>query len=149
MSDQAVIAERMSADTIRRHHDAAKQKLKERYPKLDEAWEAAEKEFARYHLPQEVWLTCREKIIDDDCTLRVCLSVQRSNKTAHISVAESWLEAEPDFVKSWRITQAPVCYRVELVEYLPALREAVVKSAEEFIPKVDEAIQTLGSFLTK
>ena len=143
MSDQNVVAEVMSLDTVRRHDDAAKKQLKGRYPKLDEAWEAIEKEFSHYHLPETVWHTCWEEIIADDVTSRVRLVVDRGG----ISVVKSWLEGEPDFMSRWHITKAPVELRVRLVKYVPALREAVIKSAEEFIPKVDEAIQTLNSFV--
>ena len=122
---------------------AARKELTQRYPLLDAAWEALEKEFAKYHLPDAVWHEC----YSSGGAVVTYLIVDRGSKDVRIDAAEVWEENPEEFCTRWHIKQAPVRLRVRLVEYVPALREAVVKSAEAFVPKVDDAIQTLNSFV--
>ena len=132
--------------SLEQRHAAARDTLKAKYSVLDDAWKAAEKELAKYHLPDAVWHKCYTRGTEPYEEL-VYLVVYRARKEVYIDVS-SVPEYEPEDAVRWRISSAPVKYRVELVKYLPALREAVVKSAEDFMPKVDSAIHTLNSFTT-
>lgn len=124
--------------------------LYSRYQKLDDVWKRAEESLGKYQLPKAVELTCFRDNPRNDCDAEIQLRVTRSKGGADISVRRMpAVQGKPKAAgeMTWHITDAPVVYRVKLVEFLPALREAVVKSAEAFAPKVDEAIHTLNSSL--
>ena len=74
-----------------------------------------------------------------------CLGVQKINGKWRICHAVYCpFRGGPDYEPTWApITDCSAEIRVRTAKYLPQLREAVVKSAETFIPKVDEAIDEL------
>jgi hypothetical protein len=136
--------------TLNQRAEKARKELFSRYDQLNALWEEAEERLTRYHVPcpvQHIYHHSRGLQSDDgpEC---VCLGLQKIKGKWRICYGEYFSCNQPD--AEWQpITECSAEIRVEAARYLPGLENAVVESAEKFIPRVDSAIQALAEALGK
>ncbi len=123
-----------------------------RYDELNALWFQAEQELTKLHIPRPVECQYRE-YLDDlyDNNSRTCesLGVQKVKGKWRICHAVYLAYSSPEDCSGWTpITDCSVETRVEAAKHLPKLRDAVVKSAEDFVPQVDSAIDELKKALS-
>lgn len=108
----------------------------DRYNKLEEMWVTVERKLVSFHIPHPI------SIPMNDST-----SIGFRKIGGKWRVCCSW-EPREMYHPDWRpITDCPVDIRVDASSFAAKLMEAAVKAAEDFIPKMDEAIEGLRSFL--
>ncbi len=111
----------------------------------------AEEELTKLHIPRPVSYSYRsydEDYCDPSTRINFCLGIQKIKGDWRICHAIDH-PCDGDYDPQWTpITECSVEVRVQAAKYLPQLKEAVVKSAETFIPKVDEAIGELKKALS-
>jgi hypothetical protein len=116
---------------------AAKQALFQRYDELNALWIDAEDQINQLHIPVSVSHICYSYGQCDE--LSECLGLQKVKgkwRICHATFHDQFPEDE-----EWTpIVECSALIRVNFTKYLEGFREKVVRSAEEFIPKVDEAI---------
>jgi len=121
------------------------------YDQLNALWLRAEEELTKLHIPRPVECEYREYLEDphDDNTLTCqCLGIQKVKGKWRICHATYPAYSDAELCGGWTpITECSVEIRVQAASHLPELREAVVKSAEDFVPKVGEAIDELKKAL--
>jgi hypothetical protein len=129
----------------------AREALYARYDKLSALWIKAEEELVKFHIPRPVTCECLEYEDSHDANARICeaLGVQKINGNWRICHSVYPLGSKPESTGWTPITECPVETRVLMTELLPDLRADVVKSAEEFIPEVDKAIEELEKTLAR
>jgi len=122
-----------------------------RYEQLNALWLRAEEELTRLHIPRPVGCDYRQYLDDphDDNTLICeCLGIQKVKGKWRICHATYPAYSAPELCGGWTpITECSVETRVRAASHLPKLREAIVKSAENFVPQVDDAIDELKKAL--
>jgi hypothetical protein len=134
--------------TLTDRANQARDALFGRYDQLNALWLQAEEELTKAHIPRLVscaYLKYEEDYQHPDSEVHHCLGIQKINgkwKICH-AIYCPYL-ADPCSEPTWTpITECSAEIRVLAAKHLPQLREAVVESAETFIPKVDEAINAL------
>lgn len=131
--------------------ETAQKALFGRYDQLNEKWEAAEKRLRSLHVPRPVWVCIRETDTDPDqpgCRIeREYLGLTRYRGDWRICY-DSWYEPNDQYSGEKPITECSAELRVFAVAFLPKLHEAIVKSAEDFIPEVDKALSRLDAYLS-
>jgi hypothetical protein len=140
--------------TVERAEEARKA-LFSRYDQLNDLWLRAEKELAKFHIPRSAEF--RYQCYDDHGypgeLLNEYLGVRKIKGRWRICLGSytrrTLADDDPDGVNdNWTpITDCSAEIRVWAAKHLPQLWEAVVKSAETFIPEVDEAIDKLRKAL--
>jgi len=137
--------------TLNERAEKARTVLFSRYDQLNDLWLQAEKELAKIHIPRSAEF-CYQHY--DDCgypgeCLRDYIGVRKIKGKWRICLGSYERGDIPDEIHDhWTpITDCSADARVWAVRYLPQLWEAVVKSAESFIPEVDEAIDKLRKAL--
>jgi hypothetical protein len=123
-----------------------------RYDELNALWLEAEEQLTKLHIPQPVcysyakydedWRSPNEGWIEE------CLGLQKVKGKWRICHAayRPWCEPEADWTP---IIECSAQTRVEAARHLAGLRQAVVESAENFVPKVDDAIESLRGEIGK
>lgn len=124
--------------------------LYEKYKSLNELWEKAEEQLTKYHLPRavghEYFTECDEQYRDAPVAGH-CIGVQKIKNEWRLCHGV-YSYNSPDQEANWKpIVECSATLRTQLVKHLPALREAIVTSAEQFVPVVDNAISALERFL--
>jgi hypothetical protein len=138
--------------TLSERAEKARSALFSRYDQLNDLWLQAEKELAKIHIPQDAEFCYQSH---EDCgypgeRLRDYIGVRKIKGKWRICLGfHSRGDDVPDEIHDhWTpITDCSADDRVWAVKYLPQLWEAVVESAERFIPKVDDAIDRLRKVL--
>jgi hypothetical protein len=135
--------------------EQARNALFSRYDRLNNLWLQAEKELAKFHIPRtaEFCYQCYDDNGREGELLKEYLGVRKIKGKWRICLGSyrrrTLADEDPEGVNDeWTpITDCSAETRVWAVEYLPQLLEAVVKSAETFIPEVDHAIDKLRKAL--
>jgi len=136
--------------TLDQRAEQARKVLFSRYDQLNDLWLRAEKELAKFHIPRaaEFCYQCYDDHGFEGELLREYLGVRKIKGKWRICLGSFRRETADETSDQWTpITDCSAETRVWAVEYLPQLWEAVVKSAESFIPEVDEAIDKLRKAL--
>jgi hypothetical protein len=138
--------------TLTDRAEKARETLFGRYDQLNALWLRAEEELTKFHIPRPVsypYLKYEEDYQNPLSEVNHCLGVQRIKGKWRVCHAFDYpYRGYPEFEPTWTpITDCSVEIRVQAAKHIPQLREAVVKSAEGFIPKVDEAIKELRNAL--
>lgn len=133
--------------TLTERAENARKTLFGRYDQLNALWLRAEEELTRLHIPRSVEFCYQTYTNEDGSYDEEYLGVQKNKGTWKICHGCS--DGSPvEVCSGWTpITDCSAETRVRAAKYLPQFREAVVNSAETFIPKVDEAISQLRSAL--
>lgn len=123
----------------------ARKSLHDRYDELNDLWLRAEEQLAKYHIPIEVDCVYRSWDVEGTpWSQGKSLGMRKLGNSKWRICFAHWHEGYPEEDLSWiPIVDCPVEIRVEAAEHLNDLREAIVKSSEQFIPKVDAAIAAL------
>ncbi|MDZ4818737.1 MAG: hypothetical protein SGJ20_07170 [Planctomycetota bacterium] len=132
---------------LERAHSAQKA-LFSRYDRLNQLWTEAEKRLTSNHVPHFVTVVCQrwpdiqgEETIEEIGLVkikgewRIGFTEVDGRDTDYLHV--SWIP----------IVDCSAQIRVNCAKHLPKLEQAVVESAEKFIPRVDIAIDELTKFL--
>ena len=137
--------------TLTERDRKVRQTLYPRYDELNALWLLAEEELTRFHIPRPVEVKYREYLddpYDDNTVTYQCLGIQKVKGKWRICHATYPAYSDAELCGGWTpITECSVETRLQAASHLPELREAVVKSAEDFVPKVDEAIDELKNAL--
>jgi hypothetical protein len=138
--------------TLTDRANQARETLFGRYDQLNALWLQAEEQLAKLHIPRpvcHVYLSYEEDHERRESQVEYCLGLQKVKGKWTICHAIHYpFYGHPDDEPEWiPITDCSAEVRVRAAKHLPQLREAVVKSAEDFIPKVDEAIHHLRTAL--
>ena len=134
------------AQSLNVRAEAARETLFQRYDELNEKWLKAEEQLTELHIPRGVGYCYRSWDDGDEYEpngyeSHLSLGLQKVNGKWRICHGY-YTDVSPD--TRWTpITECSAEIRVEAARYFGKLREAVVESAEKFIPKVDEAINEL------
>lgn len=140
------------AQTLSERADSARDQLFQRYDQLNALWTQAEEQLTKLHIPTGVQFNYRSWDAGDQWQpagydRHLCLGLQKLGGKWRICHGSADDLHEPD-VENWTpITECSASIRVDAARYLPKLREAVIKSAEDFIPRVDKAIADLQAAL--
>jgi len=135
--------------TLAERAENAQKTLFGRYDQLNAKWEAAEKRLRSMHIPREVSVPYLEEV-DEYGQPQVDYYIGLVKYRGEWRICtHSYHNPSGDSTNWTPITEASAETRVELVQYLPKLHEAVVKSAEDFIGKVDEALKGLDDYLSE
>lgn len=140
----------MVAMTIEQRAEKVRTDLFTRYDHLNALWQKAEEQLAKMHIPLPVehkYGEYCEDWRDASTVIYECLGMQKFAGKWRICYGRYHLLSE-DTPDEW----TPICecsarVRVRAAKHIPGLREAIVKSAEAFVPTVDEAIQALSESL--
>ena len=132
--------------TLEERAESARETLFGRYDELNALWLQAEEQLTKFHIPCFVY--CKYDEYQDPAdqpgfmTSKYLLLQKIKGKwRICYGLVDDW-----DVDHGWTpITECSAHVRVEAARHLDKLREKVVKSAEDFIPKVDEAIKTLAA----
>jgi len=132
--------------TLEERARKAREILFSRYDDLNVLWLQAEEQLTQLHVPCPVSHTYAKYQDQDDPNGALtckCLGLQKVRGKWRIchSLYEEWCDQHLGWIP---ITECSAETRVEAAKHLDDLRKAVVESAERFIPKVDEAINTLA-----
>lgn len=132
------------APTLDERAEFARVALHDRYDKLSALWKKASQQLAKYHLPRSVSITYRHETDKyGQPFIDYYLGVQKWGSDVRI-VHDSFCYCDPDAESDWKcITDCSAEIRREAVEHFPALRQAVVESAENYIPEIDRAVLEL------
>jgi len=132
--------------------DKAQKELFTRYDQLNALWLKAEERLTKYHIPRSVEHIYRECLIDErdpgSGPVWDCLGLQKVKGKWRICWG-SYCYSDPEPSVWTPITECSAEIRVGAAMHLPGLEEAVVKSAETFIPRVDGAIQALADAIAQ
>src|SRR5215471_9015545 len=126
--------------------EKAREMLFSRYDTLNALWLQAEEQLTQLHVPRPV--SHKYAAYDDgglpSAITSKYLGLQKVKGKWRIchGIYEEWWQPGPEWTP---ITECSAESRVEATKHLDDLRKAVVESAERFIPKVDEAINTLAA----
>ncbi len=129
----------------------ARETLYGRYDQLNALWLQAEEELAKLHIPRPVKYSYHCTDYDNGGYDGQYLAIQKikgSWKICHGSFRGHQCEEVEEFSGWTPITDCSVETRVEAANHLAKLQKAIVKSAEDFILEVDEAIDELKKALS-
>lgn len=137
--------------TLTERAEHSRKELFRRYDELNTLWQQAEEELRRFHVPRDVRHVYHSYDLDPTQPgYRVCqlyLGLRKEKGKWRIFHG-TWLDWGPEDPIDWTpITECSAEIRVKAAQHLPGLREAVVKSAEDFIPQVDAAIEAMKTAL--
>lgn len=123
---------------------AAREALFHRYDELNALWTQAEEQLTKLHVPHGVECYYRDwEEAGGQFSAYAHLGLQKLGGKWRICHGYS-CDADPEQSIDWiPITDCAADVRVAAAPHVALLREAVVKSAEEFVPKVDAAIAEL------
>lgn len=126
---------------------SARDILFKRYDELNALWLQAEEQLTQFHIPRPVYYKYDEYQDPNGqqgATTSKYLSLQKIKGKWRIchSLYEDWCDHEHGLTP---ITECSAQVRIEAVEHFDKFRTKVVKSTEDFIPEVDEAIKKLDS----
>ena len=127
--------------------EEARKALFERYDQLNALWLEAERQLSKFHIPRPVCYEYASDWEDGRPVIGHCLGVRKIKGKWRICCG-SYCYFAPDESPDWEpITECSAEIRAGAASHLPKLREKVVESAEEFIPRVDKAIEELKEVL--
>jgi hypothetical protein len=124
--------------------------LFDRYDQLNALWQKAEERLTKNHIPRPVEHIYSEfDLVEGDPNAGIgwhCLGLQKiKGKWRICHGTYCYSQSGPD---DWTpIVDCAAPIRVRTTKYLLDLEEAAMKSAETFVPVVDEAIKTLAKVL--
>ena len=133
--------------TLEERAESARETLFGRYDELNALWLQAEEQLTQFHIPRPVYHQFDEYQDPGNppgAMTSKYLSLQKVKGKWRIcyGLCDDWCDHDYGWTP---ITECSAQVRVEAARHLEKLREKVVKSAEDFIPKVDEAIKTLAA----
>jgi len=138
--------------TLSERAEEARETLFGRYDQLNALWLQAEQQLTRLHIPRAV------DYLYDECpswqqpsdpaeVQKEYLGLQKIKGKWRICHGALYAYGVPEV--DWTpITDCSAETRVIAAKHLPGLRQRVVESAEEFVAKVDEAIDAMKAALT-
>jgi len=131
--------------TLAKRAETARASLFVRYDELNSLWTAAEEQLTKLHIPCAVRYCYLQYPEDsyrpDEGYIEECLGLQKiKGKWRICHTVSAWNDPEYYWTP---ITECSAETRVQAAKHLAGLRQAIVESAEGFIPKVDEAIDVL------
>jgi hypothetical protein len=136
----------MALSDLELRAERARNQLFERYNQLNALWINAEEVIGRFHIPQAVWYEYRIHVEDSGTETGYCLGVSK--------IEGKWRICHRTYchltAKSSDVTPITECSeetRVTTAQHVPELLDQVVTSAEQFIPRVDEAIEAVRGFI--
>jgi hypothetical protein len=132
--------------TLDQRAKTAREELFRRYDALNALWLKAEEDISKLHIPHDVEYPYQTyDIIEQKPDSYLAVVKIKGKWRICQGTYRDWCEAGP---AEWTpIVECSAAIRVYCAKYLPALREAVIKAAESFIPKVDAAIEKLSDAL--
>ena len=137
--------------TLTQRAREARETLFQRYDQLNALWLEAEEQLRKFHIPHGICHVYEYYEPDPDRSgpdANLCLGLQKVKGEWRICHGCYRDDFPPFEVEDWTpITECSAEIRVRAAQNLPGLREAVVESAEDFIPKVDDAITSLSEEL--
>src|SRR5438445_9034726 len=138
--------------TLEHRAQKVRKDLFHRYDQLNALWLKAEQELTKHHVPRPVVFCCRSYDLEEegrpDLVVSECLGLQKIGGKWRICYGSCCNSGNSDEPPDWTaITECSAEVRVDAAEYLPSLRRAGVESAEQFVPRVDQAIQKLSEAL--
>jgi hypothetical protein len=133
--------------TLEERAESARATLFDRYDALNALWLQAEEQLTRFHIPRPAYHSYDEYQDFGNppgAMTSKCLSLQKVKGKWRIcyGLYDEWCDRDYGWTP---ITECSAQVRVEAARHVDKLREKVVKTAEDFIPRVDEAIQTLAA----
>ncbi|HTU93808.1 MAG TPA: hypothetical protein VMF69_27255 [Gemmataceae bacterium] len=136
--------------TLEERAQKVRKELFERYDQLNALWLRAEEKLTRKHVPHPVvfpYLEYEPDYREPAFRMVKCLGLQKISGKWRICYGEYASLSEPEPSDWTPITDCSAVIRVEASKHCPKFEKAVVESAEQFIPKVDSAIQQLSEYL--
>lgn len=133
--------------TLNQRAEKVRKELFARYDQLNALWLQAEERLTKHHVPRPVqYIYARYSRIVEDDPEAVCLGLQKVKGKWRICYGECYACSQPG--PDWLpITECSAEIRVAAAEHLSGLEHAAIESAEQFIPKVEMAIQKLTEAL--
>jgi hypothetical protein len=136
--------------TLEQRAQRVRKDLFSRYDQLNALWTKAEEDLTRVHIPRPVEFIYGHYPADEHRTnesqVYECLGLQKVKSSWRICHG-SYCDAQSG-PETWTpIVECSAQIRVEGAKHLPGLRKKAVESAEQFVPKVDEAINALTEAL--
>lgn len=127
--------------TVDERNQHANEAMDVRFAQLTAAWEQLEQELKTMRPvdPVEVcYFDDRRESID-----RRFLAFWKSSGQWRIWHGHHEYQDYDEQIRWTQINEAPVRWRLDAVKHLEKLKEAIVKSKEEFIPEMDMAVESL------
>jgi hypothetical protein len=136
--------------TLSERAEHVRDELYGRYDRMNELWLKAEQKLAKHHIPKHV---IYEYHTDEDRYgqphVGYVLGLFKVKGEWKIS-AGSYCYNDPEEETDWKpIAECSATTRTKAAKFLPAFEEAIIKSAERFVPEVDDAIQKLDEFVNQ
>jgi len=139
--------------TISTRREESRESLFRLYDELNSLWLEAEKRLTEGHIPRTVEHVYAHYHVNghnpNDGEIALCLGLEKVQGKWRICHSSYDIRRQPEPDNWTPITDCSAEIRVNAAEHLPGLEEEIVKSAEGFVPKVEEAIQTLRESLRR
>ena len=126
----------------------ARDMLFERYDVLNAHWLQVEEQLTAFHIPRSVSYAYKKYPDPDGAEggmIHKRLGLRKIRGKWRICYCLYYYDAFPDMEDWTPITECSAEIRVEAARHVEGLREAIVKSAESFISRVDKAISSLAT----
>ncbi len=130
-------------------------KLSARYKELSTLWETAEEKLLKFRIPTDVYIRYHTEDEYHDNRPDQPTGAQLHSYLGFVRCSGGWRICtctnhdnfpQQDF--EWKpVTESRLDIRLAMIPHLTQLREAVVKAAEECLPKLDEALTMLRDSL--
>ena len=133
--------------TLEERAKIARDSLFHQYDELNALWLQAEEQLTQFHIPRPVFYPYAHYHAPDnppDALTSKYLALEKVKGKWRICAGlyDEWCDRDYGCTP---ITECSAHIRVEAAKHLDKLRAKVVESAEDFIPKVDEAIKKLAA----
>lgn len=134
-------------ESLNKRNEAVRTEIEKKLDHLSELWNAVEGKILSMQPPRHIRITYATHPHDDGRVSEYeCLGLQRHGNKWRVCYGwdADWTDDAPD----WRpVVDCSTEVRVEAAKHIEALMEEVVKSGKDYIPKVDEAMQSLENAL--
>jgi hypothetical protein len=118
--------------------------LSKRYKELSALWDKAEERLLKYRVPVDVSYCYKSYLANESATG----DAQVHSYLGFVKYGRGWRichcqnhDERPEHDWAWKpVVDSTLDVRVEAFQHLDALREKVIKAAEECVPKLDNAL---------
>ncbi len=142
---EAAIANAATASKERRQQDVG-EKLGQLYGELNNYWAHVTQKLCALVPPRECWAEYR--ISGDSDEYRACLGLIKFR--GEWRICHGYYRTDEDGPQSWKpIHECAVSERVELIDHIEKLRDAIIAEAEKSIPQVQNAVSKLAATLER
>jgi hypothetical protein len=129
-------------ESLSKRNEVVRTEIEKKLDLLTELWKAVEEKILAMQPPRHIYLQYAKYYHDNGMGEYECLGLQRHGNKWRVCYGRDgdWMDEGPD----WRpIIDCSTEVRVEAAKHIGALLEEVVRSGKEYIPVVDEAVQSL------